>query len=377
MMPFTHRILALIAAIGLVVTFWQGPAVSTWLAYHSSSLKSLSSQQFFGSNSINDAVIQRRVVAVADLHGDLEHAHNVLRMAHLIDNDEVPNWIGGHDVLVSTGDIVDRGDDTIALYQMFQRLRQQARSQGGDVLNCIGNHEMMNALMDWRYVTPGDLKSFGGAKARRHIMSTDGWIGQDWSANFSISHTIELLSPSHLPQALSKAYSVPRASFVHGGIHPKWAALGLTHINQVGHSLLLKALSNPRPQGWLPDRTTKEETEFYGEHGPLWYRGYALDEESSVCNEADKARLDLGVRHLVMGHTPHLSGFVIRCSGSVLLIDTGISRAYGGEQSALIFDTLIQPIQGKGIWEEKSTITALYKGRLPKIIDTRVRHVDV
>ncbi len=39
------------------------------------------------------------------------------------------------------------------------------------------------------------------------------------------------------------------------------------------------------------------------------------------------------------GHTPHLDGFVTRCDNKILLIDTGISRAYGGEQSALVIDS--------------------------------------
>lgn len=79
--------------------------------------------------------LHRRVVAVADLHGDLAHAHNVLRMAGLIDAQA--HWRGGSAVLASTGDIVDRGDDTIALYRMFDRLRSEAQAVGGEVHNCV------------------------------------------------------------------------------------------------------------------------------------------------------------------------------------------------------------------------------------------------
>lgn len=143
--PFTVRAIALAVLIGVTYVLWKQSSFSPVLDTATG-----------GSKSLHGASLQtvaRRVVAVADLHGDLEHAHNVLRMARLVDNKQVePGWIGGHDVLVSTGDIVDRGDDTIPLYHMFQRLRDQARAAGGDVRNCIGNHEMMNALMDWRWV---------------------------------------------------------------------------------------------------------------------------------------------------------------------------------------------------------------------------------
>lgn len=48
----------------------------------------------------------RRIVAVGDLHGDLNNALDVLQMSNLIDENE--EWVGGTDILVQTGDIVDR-----------------------------------------------------------------------------------------------------------------------------------------------------------------------------------------------------------------------------------------------------------------------------
>jgi hypothetical protein len=138
--PLTGRVLPIVAAIGLLVTSWQQFYFHSLfnldrflpVAYLKSDSGDASNTSILGSTAIS-----RRVIAIADLHGDLEHAHNVLRMAGLIDNHYVPNWIGGHDVLVSTGDIVDRGDDTIELYKMFQRLRKQASEAGGGVHNCV------------------------------------------------------------------------------------------------------------------------------------------------------------------------------------------------------------------------------------------------
>lgn len=299
--PLAARLLPLVAAFGLFITFWQQRNVQDWLQLPQYRSSSSSSSDGLVDLESGFSHISRRVVAVADLHGDLEHAHNVLRMAGLIDNQDVPNWIGGHNVLVSTGDIVDRGDDTIELYEMFQRLRVQAEHAGGIVYNCIGNHEMMNALGDWRYVTPGDIDTFGGKEARRAVMSTTGWIGKEWLANYSITHTIPLLEASHLPESLVKSYAIPLANFVHGGIHPSWAVLGVTHINRIGQSLLYKALNHTSPGGWLPPDVTQEEMQFYGEGGPLWNRHYATSDEDSVCEQAKEARDSLFVRHMVMG----------------------------------------------------------------------------
>lgn len=295
MSPLATRALVAIAVVGVLLTFWEQSRLTSYRpsdvfrAPFAPSLNLSSSQ-----------AISRRVVAVADLHGDLEHAHNVLRMAKLIDGADPPNWIAGHDILVSTGDIVDRGDDTIALYHMFMRLRRQAQAAGGEVRNCLGNHEMMNALMDWRYVTPGDIDSFGGRVERRQAMSASGWVGKEWMSHYNISHTVELLPQALVPSALQTVYSVPQANFVHGGIHPMWAQRGLDEINDVGHSLLRKALSAKRID-YLPDDATPEERNLYAEKGPLWYRGFALDEEAEVCDEAHDSRQLLGVRHLIMG----------------------------------------------------------------------------
>ncbi|CAO1614231.1 unnamed protein product [Parajaminaea phylloscopi] len=321
--------------------------------------------------------IQRRVVAVADLHGDLAHALSVLQMAEIVDAQG--QWVGSeHDVLVSTGDIVDRGDDTIPLYRLFDQLRSTA---GPDrVKNCLGNHEVMNALGDWRYITPGDVKSFGGAAARRRAMSTEGWIGQTWLANYSVSHTINLLPSDQIARLvasgqLTSGYTVPKANFVHGGIHPSAAANGgLAGINAVGQALLQKALSEEKPTGRLPAETTPEEARIWSEFGPFWYRGYAYEGEEEACKLAAQTRKALGegVDYLVMGHTPHLEGFVHRCDPpSIHLIDTGISRAYGGEQSALIFETSLDREQHPGGvqgWTEHRRLVALYKGRRPRTI---------
>ena len=132
-------------------------------------------------------------------------------------------------------------------------------------------------------------------------MSSSGWIGQDWLANYSITHSIPLLVASHLPESLASSYSVPQANFVHGGIHPSWAALGVEHINEVGRDLLYKALDNSAPNGWLPPGVSEEEMEFYGESGPLWNRHYATADERSVCEQAKQATGHLAVRHIVMG----------------------------------------------------------------------------
>lgn len=75
-----------------------------------------------------------------DLHGDLSHALKILRTASLVD--QRGYWIGKDTTLIQTGDIVDRGPDTIAIYRLFDSLRTQAAGAGGEVISLLGNHEV-------------------------------------------------------------------------------------------------------------------------------------------------------------------------------------------------------------------------------------------
>jgi Calcineurin-like phosphoesterase len=69
-----------------------------------------SQQQFSPSwdAPANDNRITRstRIVAVGDLHGDIENAQKVLEMARVVDSDG--RWSGEVDIFVQTGDIIDR-----------------------------------------------------------------------------------------------------------------------------------------------------------------------------------------------------------------------------------------------------------------------------
>lgn len=69
-------------------------------------------------------------------------------MAGIIDDHD--EWKAGTDILVQTGDIVDRGAYALDIYRLMQKLRGQAANAGGQVVSILGNHEVMNAIGDWR-----------------------------------------------------------------------------------------------------------------------------------------------------------------------------------------------------------------------------------
>lgn len=99
----------------------------------------------------------RRIVAVGDLHGDLDKARCALETAGVLSSDGQSLWIGGETVLVQLGDILDRGEDELAILSLLKSLDIQAKAHGGAVFQVNGNHETMNVEGDYRYVDNGAL----------------------------------------------------------------------------------------------------------------------------------------------------------------------------------------------------------------------------
>ena len=88
----------------------------------------------FLRQSLSDLIIEPRIkhvhsvvlsadtlIAVGDLHGDLEQAYTALKLAGLVNRHNL--WAGGQATLVQTGDLLDRGPNSIELVQLFERLK--------------------------------------------------------------------------------------------------------------------------------------------------------------------------------------------------------------------------------------------------------------
>lgn len=240
-----------------------------------------------------------RLVAIGDLHADLPQALAVLRLAGLVD--EAGRWSGGTATLVQTGDTTDRGPDSKEVLELLERLTAEAAAAGGRVVVLLGNHEVMNLMGDWRYVSEGDLADFGGEAPRREAFAETGALGK-------------------YLRGLGIVAVVDGTVFVHGGVTPQYAALGEAGLN----GLVPAVLSGSAP----PDAL--------GDDSPIWFRGYLQSDDPAVCAELSKALRALKARRMVVGHTTQRSGEVAsRCGGALLGIDTGISSHYGGHLAAV------------------------------------------
>ena len=121
-----------------------------------------------------------RVVALGDVHGDIGQARRALSIAGVLGEggDAVnPEWVGGDTVVVQVGDVLDRGDDEIAILILLQKLHKQAEKEGGAVYILNGNHEVLNVSGDFRYVTQGAFQE--SMRFGEHLVNLFGKAFED------------------------------------------------------------------------------------------------------------------------------------------------------------------------------------------------------
>eukprot|EP00741_Cyanophora_paradoxa_P007721 tig00001187_g7470.t1 len=251
----------------------------------------------------------RRIIAVGDLHADLEQALRVFKLAGVIN--EETDWALGAATLVFTGDITDRGADLEALQDLIVKLEGQAKEAGGAVVQLAGNHDVMNLQGDWRYVSARDLEAFGGHENRTLALLPDAPLG-------SRLRSLKLL------------HVIGDVVFVHGGLHPSLASLGVEELN-AQHAGLAPLLG----VGDLTPEQRRDASALYSDSGPVWYRGHILDSEEEACPVLQQSLDALQVRRMVVGHTRQPGRILTRCGARVICIDVGINSKYGGNQGAL------------------------------------------
>ncbi|HEX4912420.1 MAG TPA: metallophosphoesterase [Vicinamibacterales bacterium] len=112
-----------------------------------------------------------RIVAIGDIHGEIDGFKRILQAAGLADASG--KWTGRRAQLIQTGDYTDRGTGTRAVLDLLMALERQARSAGGRAFALLGNHEVMNLIGDTRDVTPEIFATFADANSEKK--RNDAW----------------------------------------------------------------------------------------------------------------------------------------------------------------------------------------------------------
>lgn len=247
--------------------------------------------------ALNVGLSPKRLVAIGDLHGDLEAARAALKAVGVIDDND--HWIGKDTVLVQTGDILDRGDGESQIIDLLAKLAVEAKAAGGAVVQLLGNHELMNAAHDWRYVTRGGMQDFGGDRAKAVLP------GGTYAKRFAAHNVVAIVGDT---------------VFSHAGVLPDWV------------SVLDK--TNLDTRCWLDGQTQEPSPALTSDNSPVWTRAWGRPDEVD-CAMLDSVLTKLGVKRMVVGHTPQDQGINSSCDGKLWRIDVGLSSAYGGPIQAL------------------------------------------
>jgi hypothetical protein len=258
-----------------------------------------------------------RIVAIGDLHGDLGAARRALRMGGAIDTND--RWIGGDLIVVQTGDILDRGDEEEAVIRLFEQLRDEAEQAGGAVHVLNGNHELMNAYRDYRYVTEGGYADFEDAAV---VDATDSLLASLEPGQRPRAAAFAPGGPfAHLLAQRNTVVIVGSSLFVHGSILPEHVDRGLENMNEEIRAWL--RAEAPQPE-WIR-----------GNRSPVWNRLYSDEPNLEACDTLSSVLDRLGVERMVVGHTVQRTGVTSFCGGRVWCIDVGMAAHYGGRPEVL------------------------------------------
>jgi hypothetical protein len=315
-----------------------------------------------------------RIVAVGDLHGDYEDFVKILKGTGIVDDRLA--WAGGKAHLVQTGDILDRGPQAKEILDLLRRLEHEAAKAGGMVHVLLGNHEELNITgiaFDYpdyimveqfvaflpriyrRYREREYLKSLQAPFSHRSedavdadmkvklrerwlkLMKTDGGR-RAYIQGFNEEYGKWLLEKNAV-------IKINDTIFAHGGISDKYSTWKLGTINDLLRREL--AFFMGRDRVFLRYKRPFEPKIVYDAKGPLWYRDLATGDEREMRGELEHILENLGAKSMVIAHTfyrgngmsPVVSPlYMSRFGGRLWVIDTGISRFYGGINSALIIE---------------------------------------
>ena len=251
-----------------------------------------------------------RTVVIGDIHGDLKRFKQILIHAKIINDDLEWTAQPPDTIVVQLGDQVDSAnrapeisdwevlDDTQMLH-FTNSLANIAKAKGGNVISLIGNHELMNVIGNFTYVSP--QSNFPG----RHKHFEPNGILSSILANRPLVVKIGSLFFCHA--GITKKH----IDILEAHNKPVW------YINNVWKKYMSTGSIN------LEDKDIFDNI-ILGPEGIMWTRN--IDNEE----DAEYVLQKIDCQCVFVGHTPVEN--VLSVKDRLFLVDTGISRAFGNTQ---------------------------------------------
>lgn len=265
-----------------------------------------------------DLPARKRVIVIGDCHGDLQRVVMCFYTAKIINSNF--EWIAEpkDTLVVQVGDQVDSANRTpgvepwekvrdTELCAFLQKVDLLGRQHGGGVMSLIGNHELLNKMENFAYVSPTSMELCHGTLNRVRMFAPNGIVGRILRKRPAVAKVGSLL-------------------FCHAGLLPKHLDIGhnISFIN-----MLLEKHMSGEPMGIQEQQLVHEL--FYDEDSILWTRKFMEPPNPQIDVEITNVLQRTNCMHMITGHNT-VSNIVGMYDGKLWLVDAGLSRSYGGNQ---------------------------------------------
>ena len=266
-----------------------------------------------GDDIIYEYPMCDRLVIIGDIHGDIKRLKTILIDAKIINNNI--EWIAEppNTVVVQMGDQVDSLNrdnsipdweviDDVEVIYFTNLLDKFAQSKGGRFISIIGNHEFMNVIGNYSYVSSKSMAN--NENKRRELFKTGGELSPILSNRPIVLKIGELL-------------------FCHAGLTGNHIMIlkkynkNISYLNRIWRNFVLH------------NNVLKEDKEIFDKilldyEGILWTRNLGNQDEL-------KKMLDsIDCTFMFVGHTV-MDGIKFY-NEKVWFTDTGISRSFGTDK---------------------------------------------
>ena len=201
---------------------------------------------------------------------------------------------------------MDRGDKVTEILWLAYKLEQQALKTGGRLHFLIGNHELMVASNDLRYLHP------------KYVSAVD-IMGITVEELYGLNSVL-----GNWVRQRPAIITINDLLFVHAGISPEFIERKMTakKVNRMFQETIL---------GPYPPKAKKEEDYYFlmESNGPVWYRGYFDEGEISEAG-IDKILTYFKSKHIIVGHTSFQT-VSSHFGGKVVGVDSSIKDGEDGE----------------------------------------------
>jgi hypothetical protein len=255
---------------------------------------------------INELPSHKRLIIIGDIHGDIRRFKNILVNAQVINNDL--EWIAEppETIIVQLGDQIDSLNraptqewEVLKDYEMIyftENLNLIARAKGGYCISLIGNHELMNIIGDFSYVSKNSSSDI-----RQQLFKPKGTLALILAKRPLIFKIGDLI------------FCHAKLDIEHLNILKKYNK-DIFYINQIWKNYLENEKIN------IEDKEIIDSV-IIGSTGLLWNRKENNKTETSLLFR------ELGIIYMFLGHTSYDK--IQLKDNQIWYCDTGISRAFG------------------------------------------------